>query len=253
MAPPQVPQQPEEHEAIRDFRNELGECTINTPDPPVACGRSYIRVSKLVEWWRSSTTLRGKPTTQATRLLDYAYREWREHSHSNSMTKEKLFGAYPCIIVFSILLKIGAGDFVHLLRALGKYDKDLPMEDPETVRAYFRHMALMRERPREIPNCEQLAAAFYREQWQFCPVKFGFADYRYFNNHSYIIPIHKKEIITDKGGTAKLWQIEVLKEFVSDMLQKVVKTSQYTPEHDPDRLGAVSPAHSVFMVSLYVH
>ena len=103
----------------------------------------------------------------------------------------------------------------------------------------------MRERPREIPDWEQLAVAFYREQWQFCPVKFGFADYRYFNDHSWIIPIHKKEIITDKGGTAKLWQIEVLKEFVSDTLQKVVKTSEYTPEHDPDRLGAVSPAHSV--------
>jgi hypothetical protein len=222
--------------AIQDFRSALKGCTLETPDPPDACGRSYVLISKLLEWWESAATFQGHSMTQASRLLHYAYRD--VPYHSRYMNREKLFDSPPCIIVFTILLKISCGDLVHLFRILQKFDKDLPI-GIESLKSAFNRMATKRERPRDISNPDDLAAAFHKEQWKFCPVKFSLRDCPDFGpNH--IIPIHKKEIISKKGGTAELWQIEVFKEFVAENLQGAVKSSEYTPEEDPDHLGAVS-------------
>lgn len=177
-------------------------------------------------------------TSQATRVLQHVYPNRSDFSYSNLMSREKLLGSEPCIIIFSILLKIGCGDLIHLFSRLQKLDKSLPFSDFESLKALFSRMAGMRGAPLDPGD---VAEAFFTEQWQFCPVKLGFAD---FHDHDIneIIPIHRMELISDKGGTAKLWQIEVLKEYVDVKLEEAVPTSEYTPDDDPENLGPVSRA-----------
>ncbi|KAI9744665.1 MAG: hypothetical protein M1818_002194 [Claussenomyces sp. TS43310] len=225
--------QTDEHtRAIIDFEAQLEGCTIKTPDPPIACGRSYVRVSKFTEWLGSEATLRGNTTTQTSRLLEYAYRNWPQHART--MTRAKLFDSEsPCIIIFCILLKVGWGELIHLFRKRQKVDKHLPI-DLLSLKKIFGQIAQVPGLPRPLLTPDELAAAFDREQWQFCPATFDLDEDPDFHRKR-IIPIFRKEIINMKGGTASLWQVEVLEEFVGKRLREVVKTSLYNG--DQDHLG----------------
>jgi hypothetical protein len=238
-------QQP--NDAIKDFEIELRKCTIKTPDPPLACGRSYVRVSKLITWLGSEAGLRGYHTTQATRLVEYAYTNWR--GAARPITREKLFdGENRCILVFCILLKLGWGDLVHVFRRVESVDKHLPIP-LSTLQGIF-HQIRAEDLRRAPPNLDQLAADFDREQWQFCPAKFDLEDCPDFHRNR-IIPILKKAKINDKGGTATLWQVEVLQEFVGKKLQEVVQTSLYNI--DEDHYGPVSSSTSIFDGHRLIH
>jgi hypothetical protein len=69
-------------------------------------------------------------------------------------------------------------------------------------------------------------------QWRFCPAMFDLHmtnEYVKFR----IIPIHRRHTINNKGGTARLWQIAVHEEFVSQELRQVVSKSK-SKEEVPD-------------------
>jgi hypothetical protein len=87
------------------------------------------------------------------------------------------------------------------------------------------------------PEAEKLAIKFNEVQWQFCPAKFELEMGRDFEKDR-VIPICKKEIINTKGGTATLWQLEVLEEFVGDKLRETARNSRYNNPND--RFGYVS-------------
>lgn len=91
-------------------------------------------------------------------------------------------------------------------------------------------------------NSDTLAAAFDKEQWAYCPAIFKNDEYLDFHTNR-IIPIFSKEQINTKGGTATLWQIEVLEEFVHESLRKVLETSVYDDEED--QMGKVRSTHSI--------
>ena len=228
-----------EHEAaIQEFMSKLAECTINTPEPPIACGRSYVRISKLVDWLQSEDTVlfRNYKTTRATILLGYAYHNWKGHL---PMSREKLFdGEYRCIIVFSILLKLGWGHLIHLFRNHQLVDSKLPIYDLVHLKQTLVMMKEQSELPDDVPaNPDEIAEAFDMAQYRFKPAVFQLEEFPTYNR-KWIIPIHTKEKINEKGGTATLWQIEVLAEFVDDKLKDVVESSLYNNEEDT--LGPVS-------------
>jgi len=220
----------------RDFEHAVASCTIKTATE--AGGRPYVRPSRLYEWWQGETTFNEQPTTQATRLLHHVYRNWSAHSHSVTMTRDTLFGNNPCIIIFSILLEIGWGDLIHRFRNFEKFDKSLPFRKSD-LESYIREMATRPHRlRRRIPNPDDVSAKFFEAQWKFCPVKFT-GEEQDISSHS-IIPIHRKELITEKGGTAKLFQIEVLSEFVVGNLREAAENFKYLPIDNPDGQGSVS-------------
>jgi hypothetical protein len=86
-------------------------------------------------------------------------------------------------------------------------------------------------------EAEKLAVDFNREQWRFCPAKFELEMGRNFGKDR-VLPFFIKEPINFKGGTASLWQIEVLEEFVGLKLRKTVRSSRYNSRKDS--LGYVS-------------
>jgi hypothetical protein len=53
-----------------------------------------------------------------------------------------------------------------------------------------------------------------------------------------VLPFCRNSPINYKGGTAQVFQVEVLKEFVSPKLQKAVEQSRY--DRNDDNLGPVS-------------
>jgi len=155
------------------------------------------------------------------------------------MPTSKLFdtpgSATGCIKIFSILLKMGWGCLVHLFRSQQKCDHNLPI-DIHNLNRIFQTI-LKKLSSRQIyfdPGA--LADEFDELQSQFCPAKFELEEESSFDQKQ-IIPIVKKSILSNKGGTAVLWQIEVLQEFVTDKLAAAVPQSQYDPQ---DGLGPVS-------------
>ena len=224
-------------QAIEDFKTCLNECTTSTPPPPKACGRPYVRVSKLIRWLESETDLRGDKTTQTTRLLDYAYRNRRQQRIP--MDRSKLFQAgNPCILVFVILLTMDWGWLVDRFHSSHLTDAKLPI-DLATLKIKFKDMADRGILKNNNSSPDELAELFNRTQWKFCPAKFN-GEYDEYWEKDRIIPINKKELISEKGGTAKLWQIAVLEDFVGPELRRLVPHARY--DDKKDELGPVSRA-----------
>ena len=210
---------------IHNFLTTLRDCTVQA-----ACGRHYVRVTKLRQWMKSQVGS-DRHTTQASRLLDFAYRN-RESPGLPVLVEQVSHGEESCLIVFSILLELGFGGLVHHFSRLEIVDKHLPI-DLLTLHARLGEMEL------DSVDRRKLEADFERNQWRFCAAKFELgAGRQYFKNR--IIPICRKKTINDKGGTAKLWEIEVQEEFVGKTLRDVVWKSRYD---DPkDNFGLVSRA-----------
>ena len=223
--------------AIEDFMECLKQCTISTPPPPLACGRRYVRVSKLKQWLESGTNLRGDRTTQTTRLLEHAY---RHREHRPLIDRNKLFQKEnPCIIVFVILLTMGSGWLVDRFHSLHLTDAKLPIH-LGTLQKQLKEMAGRRILKESDPSPDELAETFNKTQWQFCPAKFN-GEFDEYLDIDRVIPIQKKELISEKGGTAKLWQIAVLEEFVGRELQQAVPHARYDDKED-----GLGPVRQIF-------
>jgi hypothetical protein len=242
-------QHPQDDNIFPEFEKQVKRYSIKTPPPPISCGRTYVRVSKLSEWFQGKVQTQRGLTSRARCLLDYAY---RNHEHAPITTHKVFEGEHRCQIVFSILLRIGCGDLIHHFRSHQIYDSSLPIylySLKETLSKMIRQHKLQF-------NLESLAVEFDREQWSWCPAKFERDEYYEFHRNR-IIPILEKEEITSstengprqKGGTATLWQIAVLEEFVHPSLRDVLQSSKYDDEDD--QMGPVRP--TLYYLTLFDH
>jgi len=220
------------HDAVmQDFQATLRDCTVQA-----ACGRSYVRTTKLTEWLNGQVG----SNSQASLLLGAAYRH-RKQPHPPVSSEEISSGDNCCLLVFSILLELGKGELIDHFQRLSIVDRLLHI-DRQTLETKLQAMELA---PNQLPDVASLAEQFDAIQWRFCPAMFEF---RVGLNHppNKIIPFFKKEKINDKGGTAQLWQVAVQEEFVSDKIRKAVPNSRF---HDAtDGFGYVSSSPSIKMV-----
>ena len=195
---------------LREFKDVLRDCTVEA-----LCGRSCIRVAKLTRWLESD----AQPgVSRVEILLDYAYRKSTSPTpplRSDDVCK----GEDSCALVFSILLELDQGELIDLFENRGLCDKRLPipLSDLKDLKDHgFSY-----------------AEEFNRKQWAFCPAYFDYHSRNYHKDR--IIPICKREEISDKGGTARLWQIAVQEEFVKQSLREKVPNSKFSD----DRFGCV--------------
>ncbi|KAL9021295.1 MAG: hypothetical protein Q9185_001500 [Variospora sp. 1 TL-2023] len=204
--------------ALRELEAKVESFTMKA-----VCQRSYVLVAELLHWLRSEVH-RGQSTTQAGRLLMAAYGPDQSLRASRVKLSDR---DNCCLLVFTILLLLGKGDLVHLFQRVDILDKHLPINHQ-----------LLREKCRNarIPNADQLAAEFDKKQWPMSPAKFELHSGQIHHEHK-ILPICKKEEINQKGGTARVYQIEVKEEFVGKTLRQAVAFSRYNcslseKEHD---------------------
>jgi hypothetical protein len=195
---------------MRQFKNMIKACEVKG-----ACNRQFIRVEKLKQWLKDH--LEG--------LLESAY-----HSRSQSRTRpglpidaRSILEPEVCsLLVFSILLEHGQGNLIHRFYEQDLVDSKLPI-DLNKLKTLYDSWG--------VPDADSCAEKFNKEQWRFCPAKLRYANSRgFFPSH--IIPITRKEEINKKGGTATLWQIEVLEEFVAHDLRKEVSSSKFDNKKD---------------------
>lgn len=214
--------------AIQDFKAKLRSCTTEA-----ACKRSYVLVSKLTQWLRSKVQVLGFETTQASRLLHFAHR----HSlHGTPVRRQTLSdGENPFLLIFSILLELDMGDLIFSFIRSEKGDIHLPI-DLYTLKEIFKS--------NNVTDPEERAKAFDDAQWRYAVPRFELEKVYSFHRNR-ILPICRKKPINEKGGTAKLWQIEVLEEFVGPRLKQAVRNSCYDPKNG-DNLGLVSFHRPVF-------
>lgn len=202
--------------AIRNFKSTLKECMV-----PAVCGRSYVRILKLTQWLNSKVRSEGWEPTQVRLLLDYAYS--RRDRPTHPITKEQLCDSKDgCLLIFCILLELDRGDLIDKVWRQDKTDNDLPI-DLRALRETFEEL--------DVPDSDKVAADFDKQQWKYCAAKLDLNKGRQYPE-SKIMPFHRREEINKKGGTAQLWQIEVLEEFVGPSLREAVKESRYDPMDD---------------------
>jgi hypothetical protein len=233
---------PDDTRYYGEFDEQLGKCTLQTHHQ--ACGRDYVRVQKLEEWWRSPALLREEITTQAARMLRYRYRNIKIDTFLKPDVDDILAeGNRSLLRVFSILCEMRRVRVIHHFQNKNLRDSNLPTRR-STLLDHFRDMASVGLVA--FSEYESLAHEFYSRQWKYCAEVIGAGDFREYE-HDSIIPIHHKEEITDKGGTAKLWRIVILKEFVHENLQDASR--EYVPLGDKDDGQGPVSCKSSFVVN----
>ncbi|KAL2059820.1 hypothetical protein VTL71DRAFT_10204 [Oculimacula yallundae] len=184
-----------------------------------ACGRKYVLINSLTHWMKSRVQPES-PATQASRLLEAVY---RPHSFpGNPTTPEQL---EDCMIVFCVLLCLGKGDLIHHFRRYHVHDRALPIPQP-TLKTAISKM--------DLTANPELESAFNEAQWRFCPVKFKL----YMDEEcppDSIVPICRKSMINNKGGTSAVWVVDVYEEFVTPRLRQQLSSSKYRPPEEPSR------------------
>ncbi|CAL8583949.1 hypothetical protein XPA_009559 [Xanthoria parietina] len=206
--------------SLRDLKSKVSACTQTA-----ICGRPYILVTELKRWLRSPIKCpSGKNTNQVGRLLVATY--------GNQVVPSSTLKLWEtdscCLLVFCILLLIDKGNLIEVFQTFNILDQHLPIP-----------LQQLREKLKpshEVQDYWKVAAAFDQEQWAFCPAKFELHRGREYTEHS-ILPICRKEEINEKGGTARLWWIDVKEEFVGNALKQAVAFSRYNysaSDTDPD-------------------
>jgi hypothetical protein len=223
---------------FQEFERKLKECTV-----VATCGRPYVLISEFTAWlerkariWSGGQEINTSP---ANLLLDATYRTWNPAPPID--VYKLLKGSGRCLLVFSILLEAGVGNCLHKFTRKEKFDSDLPIA-LYTLKQIFADTG--------VPEPNQRAEEFNAMQWRFCPARFDLdMDHDFWKDR--VLPIcNKQEINLTKGGTAKLWQITVLEEFVEEDLRKVAKNSRYDPKDysesvQLDNLGPVSHTYTL--------
>ena len=208
-----VEKSPAYYEVRRDFDSQLDRYTLKA-----ICGRDFVRIGKLKEWLEAPSPKRDK--THLDILLP-KHHDSPQHlvSHADLIENNGL-------VVFIILIVLGQAEHLKLFMREEINDSQLPID----------FVTLGKKIQSGVPDADSLAGQFCAAQWKFCPATFEDGYQRNYPE-SRILPIRRKEIINKKGATARLWQIEVLEEFVGEKLRSAVPTLRYIEE---DGLGYVS-------------
>ena len=205
---------PATHATIIDqFHFQLKQCEILA-----ACGRKFFLIEQLKSWLTHGARLPS--------LLEEVYSS-RDRPAWPIQPSEITDINNSFLLTFSILLKIGRGNFIHEFHRRDFGDWKLPIILPELE-------DLLRQLERErIGNAKAIIDQFDEHQWSFCPPKFEFRRERRLLSRQ-ILPILNKKQINQKGGTADIWLIEVPEQFVGATLREAAANARYTVSNEKD-------------------
>lgn len=187
------------------------------------CGREYILVSELTAWLLSKAPFVAEGTSYDISWLSRLIR--RCYPDGLSPFRAEELEEHQHILLFCILIEIGMGSQTHKFLPHVKSDHDLPIGLFGLVDVFTDMKEKGYLQTQDDPS--SIAGTFDHVQWKYCAPKFRLhMDRSFLQKH--ILPIDVKQQINDKGGTADVWEIAVLEEFVATDLREVVKTSKYS-------------------------
>jgi hypothetical protein len=178
------------------------------------CGRPYVFVESLQTWLRSAASAELR---QIDILLFAVYPRpgWAPIKASQISDEREC-----SLLIFSILLELDCGKSIDALHRKGVFDSYLSSDSTksEPIRNILTE--------NKVDNAAQIAEKFESLRWRYCPAKFELGMARDFGTNR-ILPIHKRQAINEKGGTAQVWEIVVPEEFVSPELAKTVSSTKF--------------------------
>ena len=226
-----------QHEkAIDDFRKTLKGCTVEA-----SCGRPLVLVTRLTTWLMEKCEM--EDYTQVERLLDAAYQERTATSPGLPIKKDNICDNNDSSLkLFCILLDLGRGELIHELTRREKTDKNFPTELPRLIDV-FRFLG---------EEATSVAASFDHLQWKYFPAILERNTGKEYHQNR-VLPFTKIVEINSKGGTAQLFQVEVLEDFVGPNLRDEMKRFRYdvTGKGDDDGLGPVSSLYILIKAFKY--
>lgn len=202
------------------------------------CGRRYVFVESFKKWLCGSQPHKG-PVDD---LVPAAYQVYRKANPKSpwpwaQIRAEQISSSTGCqLLVFSILLLLKQGHLIHKFNSKGINDDSLPVTDSDLLAKIFSN--------HQLGDASQLALDFQRLQWQFCPPKFDLGMDMEFGEN-FILPVHERHTITEKGATACVSSIVVPEEFVSEALRREGDHSKFL--HDElDCFVGTGPTHILY-------
>jgi hypothetical protein len=206
------------------------------------CTRPYIRVQKLKEWLRLRPS-NAPSYTHFERILKHkVHTNTRNYVDTDSLLAEGEDARSKSVrmdLVFSILMVLRRPELLGQCQERDLRDHALPIPLSELKSSFreFRHL-----QPREA---NELAEKFDCIQWSFTPVVIE-RRRLHCRQEQLIIPIHRMENLRgdhngqpfSHGLTSQIYVVEVLEEFLSPALTKLIPDSCYSGKNDA--LGLVS-------------
>ncbi|KIW02926.1 uncharacterized protein PV09_05972 [Verruconis gallopava] len=218
------------------FEKQLEAHTLRT----YGDGEEYVRIYSLTKWLRTTAPETG--LTPLFRILQNVYRG-RGINYDTVIKPDKEWKRVD--IVFCILLKIGQPQFVTKFQHAGIVDRELPMSRADMVdKLYKQKVADIKKMSDNDINI--LAAEFYKLQWMFKPHVFCIDDPNL--DYKAVLPIRSKQALgretngrakEKKGGTAHVYRITVLEEFVDKEIRDSLHESCYYDDTSDEELGPV--------------
>jgi hypothetical protein len=184
-----------------------------------AISGKYKDTFKILEWMKTEEF--GEKASNADRLL----REVFNRSQARVFIPNIDFDTVDrCYLVFSILLEIGHGDLIDYFRELIKTDQTLDS-------AHFQYKYLEKDLiSAKVGNAKDIIDRFDNVRWSYLPPKFKLGFDGRFHDRRQILPFCKREPITEKGGTAQLWQVAIEEDHVQQDLRYPIERSKFKDE-----------------------
>lgn len=184
-----------------------------------ATSGKYKDTSKIVEWMKR-IEVRQKGSN-AERLL----REVFERSQARTFPPiiESNTGDH-CYLLLSILVEINHAELIDFFRELKITDSKLDI-------AHFHYDWLRKDLTNaHISDATAIIDRFEAARWSYLPPKFDVGFDERFHGGKWILPFCKREPITEKGGTARLWQVAIQEDHVQQDLRRSIERSKFKDE-----------------------
>jgi hypothetical protein len=178
-----------------------------------ACGNKYKDTVKILEWM--NTVEVGNKASNAALLLKEVF----DHS---SRVMPPLTISHD-LLVFSALVEIDRGDLVKVFQE--------QINDTTLWQAdyYFSNVRDGLKRG-FIKDSDLVIKQFDAVRWSYCPPTFSLGIHKNFYGGKWILPFCRRKEITEKGGTAQLWQVAIQQEHVQEDLRSAIERSKYMDE-----------------------
>lgn len=200
-----------------------------------ATSGKYKDTSKILEWMKSVEA--GTKASNAELLL----REVFERSQARTFPPTiESTGEDSCYLVLSALLEINNEELFDFFRELKITDKSLE-------HAHFHYGYLRKDLiTAGFTDAKDIIDRFDAIRWSYLPPKFHLGFDERLHGGKWILPFCRREAITEKGGTAQLWQVAIQEDHVQKDLRRSIDPSRFWDE----TFGWVSSLQRLSLISL---
>jgi hypothetical protein len=226
-----------EPDHIHLFDAKLAELTIQPVQREGWTPKSFILRDKLRKWLNAPAD-KSSPDSNAAVLLASAYEVWQQPAPPITIQQVVGPGIMKCLTTFCILLEMRQGQLLHHFRRCWIVDARLPMMLTDLQARIVEVLKAVSYTSSDIEHVSwDLAQKFNEKQWKYCAIRLKAGRKTDYLSPEYILPFVDRKLITDKGATAKVYEVGVPEYFLDDILKE--RSPRPAPHPDLPQLGDI--------------